>query len=233
MYHPSYVVENEDKLPSLGLVFDTDVESALRLARKKIPTFPEDTVKCLYSEKDILALMDRILKERPKHLAFDYETTGLKPHAKGHRIVCCAVAWAAHEAWAFPLHPSVFSAWRRVLRERSIKKIAANMKFEDSWSKTILGVEVRGWSHDTMLAAHILDNRGHISGLKFQTYVNFGIPPWDGSVSPFLKSLDDKNGNSFNRVDRVPIQKLLTYCGLDAMYEYRLALKQMRSIDVC
>jgi hypothetical protein len=78
-----------------------------------------------------------------------------------------------------------------------------------------------------MQAAHILDNRPGILGLKFQTYVNFGVVDYDSHIAPYLTS-NSKNGNAFNRVDDIPIDDLLEYCAMDSLFEYRLAEIQRR-----
>jgi hypothetical protein len=95
---------------------------------------------------------------------------------------------------------------------------------------------VENWLWDSMLASHILDNRTGITNLKFQTYVNFGIVDYASSIASYLEG-DDTNANSFNKVlDLIKTQdgkdQLLHYCGLDAIYERRLAEKQMELIGV-
>jgi len=110
------------------------------------------------------------------------------------------------------------------------------MKFEEIWSAEILGQPVQNWGFDSMLAAHILDNRTGISGLKFQTYVNFGIIDYDSDINQYLKATRD-GANSFNKVRELAEtergrKKLLTYCALDSLYEYRLATKQMNLIGI-
>ncbi len=106
--------------------------------------------------------------------AFDYETTGLKPHARGHRIKCASVAFSPDVVYAFmmPGKKKDREPLIRFLRNRHIKKIASNIKFEEQWSNVRLGTEVKGWHWDTMLNAHVFDNRpGHITSIKFQAYV--------------------------------------------------------------
>jgi hypothetical protein len=117
-----------------------------------------------------------------------------------------------------------------------VAKIASNLKFEHTWSEVCFGVEVQNWFWDTMLAAHVLDNRSHISGLKFQTFVNFGVFGYDAEVSPFLKGVEKKNANSLNRIDELiktesGRQKLLIYCGMDSLFEYRLAMIQHNKLQ--
>jgi hypothetical protein len=109
--------------------------------------------------------------------------------------------------------------------------MAHNMKYEDTVTKILAGYNVKPWSWDSMQAAHILDNRPGISGLKFQTYVNFGVSGYDDEVSSYLSSDDTKDNNAINRVRELIAKPggwdmLLKYCALDSYYEYKLAVKQ-------
>lgn len=170
-------------------------------------------------------------------VAFDYETTGIKPHAIGHKIVCASVAISADTVYVFEMPASKKERlpFINLLQNETVGKIAQNMKFEDNWSNVRLKTEVKNWVWDTMLATHQLDNRTGITSLKFQTYVQFGIVDYDSEISPYLKSADTDGANSINRVEellKTPSRKsqLLEYCALDSIYEYRLAALQMPQI---
>jgi hypothetical protein len=138
-----------------------------------------------------------------------------------------------NKAYAFmiPEDPEQLRYVRQFLTSL-VGKIAQNLKFEHCWSYNIFKREVQNWVWDTMQATHIMDNRPGITGLKFQAYVQFGIPDYDSEVRPYLEGDDDKNANSFNTIDKLVAstagrQKLLTYCGIDSLLEYRLAMWQM------
>jgi hypothetical protein len=168
-------------------------------------------------------------------IAFDYETTGLKPHAPGHRIVCASVA-TENEVYSFmmPKTKKERQPFVDLLTNCSVSKMAHNMKFEDHWTFYRLRTQVDGWEWDSMLAAHLLDNRSGITSLKFQTYINFGIIDYASDVSYYLGS-GSNDGNAINRIEEL-LQKpggeemLLKYCALDSFYEYQLAMKQMKLI---
>jgi len=74
-----------------------------------------------------------------------------------------------------------------------------------------------------------------VTGLKFQTYVNFGVVDYASEVAPYLQAKDN-NGNAINRIMELVgmpggKEKLLEYCGLDAVYEYRLAMIQQKVMN--
>jgi hypothetical protein len=84
-----------------------------------------------------------------------------------------------------------------------------------------------------MLAAHIIDNRFGVTGLKFQSYVRFGVLGYDDDVAPYLKA---KDSNSVNRIMELAetkegMRKLLLYNGIDSLMEYRLAVLQKLSLE--
>ena len=108
-----------------------------------------------------------------------------------------------------------------------IKKIAANMKFEDRWTRAVLGCSVRNLVWDTMQAAHVLDNRPEISGVKFQSFARLGRARYDRKVKPYLESNDSRTPN---KIDQLPMPLLLKYCALDNLYEYQIAQQQMREM---
>jgi len=170
-------------------------------------------------------------------VAIDYETTGLKPHAPGHRVVCASVADTPNHCYAFmmPAKKRERQPFIDILANPGVEKMAHNMKFEEAWSVTRLRQPVENWAWDSMVAAHILDNRPGITGLKFQTYVNFGVVDYDSEINPYLKAIS-KGGNEMNRIFELVErfggkEQLLRYCGMDTIYQYRLALKQMDIMD--
>lgn len=233
IYNPKYVQELSEKRPEILTIWKADIENALSKLKDKFPVYQEPLIE--YLEPEDLPVLSTIKDD----FAFDYETTGLKPHAEGHQIICASVAYEVDKAYSFmmPKNPKARKPFTDLLQNPRIGKIAQNMKFEDTWTSVRLGVPVVNWVWDTMLASHIFDNRQGVTGLKFQTYVQFGIIDYDSNVSPFLKSLDQDNKNSINQIIDIfkkPRGKemLLKYCGLDSIYEYRLACIQRPIIEL-
>lgn len=230
VYNPSFVMGSEQK--EVETVFTSDVEKALSMVK----------VPFLKAKKCNIEIIDdlRPLKEisRTAIASIDYETTGLKPHKQGHRIVCASVSTSDDAAMVFmmPEEGRKRKLWNELLASTYIGKSAQNMKFEAAWSQVYLKQTVNHWVWDTMIASHILDNRPGITGLKFQTFVQFGVVDYSSEIDPFLRSFDDKDGNSFNRIlelckTREGREKLMIYCGYDTIYEYRLMELQTKQID--
>ena len=234
-FHPFSVTKKEEKI-AIEVIWTNDLRQAFSKLQEPFPVFmnEEDCVVISYDPGSVLL---KILRERPSLLAFDIETTGIKPYNKeDHKIVSISFCWEEGRAFAipFPEESRHFRLLKRILECPEIGKIAANMKYEDSWLNVLHNIHVQSWVFDTMQAAHILDNRPGITGLKFQSFVNFGLPQYDQEVSPYLQS---KAPNVPNKImDLVKsetfFRKLLLYNGIDSLMTYRLALKQMKEIGL-
>lgn len=224
-YHPSYVARIDSK--EANTVWEQDLSVLPSLVDTDIPVYPEPKIHYL---DDLSPLEDL---QNVSEIAFDYETTGLKAKRKGHRIVSVSVAANEKEVYSF-LMPET-KAERRpftfLLTNPNIGKMAHNMKFEHTWTRDRLGIDIKNWQWDSMLAAHMLDNRSGITGLKFQSYANFGVMDYASEITPFLRRKED-SGNGFNNIFELLEQpggkeKLLKYGALDSHYEFMLAKVQM------
>lgn len=224
-FHPSFVEKVDSK--EMSLIWKEDLQNAFKSSKEVLPIHKEPNVRLIENLEEL----DEIQKH--EFAAFDYETTGRKPQAKGHKIVCASIAYDSDNVLAFmmPERKSERAPFIRFLQS-DIKKIASNMKFEDTWSNVRLGSHVSNWFHDTMLESHILDHRTGTTGLKFQSYVNFGIIAYDEEEKEYLKTKDEDN-NAINRIFDLVNQpggkeSLLQYCAMDSILEYRLAMKQIK-----
>ena len=225
-FHPSYV-ERGGKVEYT--VWFGDMNRIKDLIGKPLPPHIEPNIEVIEDLDVLYSIKDEC--------AIDYETTGIKPHGMGHRILSVAVADGPLHAFAF-LMPEIRSKQKPLLdllKNPDIRKIGQNIKFEESWSVNYLRQPVVNWSWDTMLATHIIDNRERITGLKFQVYVNFGVVDYESDVGPYKRAKDEKNANSINRMEELTklpggVDKLLYYNGYDATSTYRLAKIQQELI---
>jgi len=215
-YHPSYLERQSD--PLLDRLFRKDLEAVLKKKGrpwKQVPNFA-DTVERLYKSSSVI----KALRDMKGEVAFDYETNCLKPEYHGGQIISCAIS-NGDRTYAFPLMGEMMDAMSAFLKGE-VKKIGANIKFEDRWTRWVFKHPVRNWSWDTMLAAHVLNNNQGVSGLKFQAFVQFGQASYDRHIEPWLKV-----GQGYlNRIGEIPIKDLLLYNGIDAKLTFELAKKQ-------
>jgi uracil-DNA glycosylase family 4 len=230
-FHPSYVSRMDSR--EVNTVWEQDLELAVSATAMDFPKEPEDGPKIHYIE-DLSVLYSL---KHVEELSFDYETTGLKPQREDQRIVCASVAVNEHEVYTFMMPETKFERrpFTTLLKNPDIGKMAHNFKFEHKWTKERYWFDVENWLWDSMIAAHILDNRSGITGLKFQTYVNFGVIYGD-DVLPYFRK-DEESGNGTNKIydlleEPGGKEKLMKYCALDSHYEFRLAKLQMELLDI-
>lgn len=240
VFHPSFI--EREKNAAARTIWEHDLERAIGMADQPLPKHEDDVRRVdIVEGNDQIEGLIRRLHESCDEVAFDYETTGLKPHAEGHRIVSASIATIdpAGEAgaWSFMMPESgpARSAFKKLLRDPDVGLTAHNMKFEDNWSAVRLGVQPRGWAWDSMQAAHVLDNRPGITSLDFQVYTHFGVMDYSSHIKPYLETSSGAGDNAFNRIDELVAdprgrRDLLVYGGLDSLYQVMLAKRQREAL---
>jgi hypothetical protein len=233
MLDPGYVL-SEKTSPGSKVIFKDDIEHTVMMLNVSLPKLHnediESKVEIIKHTKQINAWLKDVLRRKDDFMAaFDYETTGLKPQHPDQKIRTCSISLGPNHVVAFPMSDDVrfLHYFSKFLQAPNIKKLAANAKFENDWSNVKLGSPVNSWLFDPMLAQHCIDNRQRVCSLEFQSYVYFGIQPYDAHIKQFLKSGDVVRGNAINRVYEADLRDLLLYNGLDSLITFRLSLVQM------
>jgi hypothetical protein len=189
-----------------------------------VPDYKKE-VEIIYNDQDAAQRIREVVTGGGV-AAFDYETNRKKPDISGSQIFCCAVYWRGR-VFSYPMVGEAVKATAEFVASESVKKIGANNKFEDRWSRRVLKTPVVGWLWDTVLSAHHLDNREGITAVKFQALVRLGLPRWTKSVDGYLEADD---GNGFNQIHKVDSRSLLTYCGIDSLVEFKIAELQRQEM---
>lgn len=253
LFHPSYI-QRQSHDDNLKAVFLRDLKWAASCIGKKPFEFTDERtdVVCLYDFEQITKILKLILRYAESNHLFiykDYETNGLKPQWPGSKIATvsfCVKSTVLPElkasnsqevSIAFPFQYADFFdrkqqntlkfLLRKIMTHSNISFRAHNMKFEDAWDHEILGVQC-DWNWDTMIAAHILDNRSKFTGLKFQSYIHFGLEPYNKEVDRYLKAAS----GHFNKVDKAPLDQLLLYNGIDTLVGERLYKIQQKQFGL-
>jgi uracil-DNA glycosylase family 4 len=226
-YHPSFLLHEKSNAAELHV--RRHLAAAFRLKGKPWPG-PPDWQQRIKVEMDPgkAAQQVRALVAKGKPLAFDYETTTLKPDGPHAQILCCAVSDGLG-AVAYPWAAEAIEATREMVTS-GVPMIAANIPFEERWTRVFLKVPVKNWYWDTVLGAHWLDCRHGICSVKFQSFVRFGAPDYDGHIEPF-RSSPNRDSNEPNRLREVEPRLLLEYCGYDALFESWIAQEQMKGLE--
>lgn len=228
-YHPSYVMRNDhDK--ALKNIVRNHLRNAVRLENVEVPTFDvEERKKEIEIYEDPQYTYGALIRllDTKGICAFDYETECVKPELP-YELFSVSFHTQPDDgsSWTFSgrLSEPCLIPLSSVLRNPKLKKIGANIKFEERWTRRRLGHGVVNWVWDVVTSAHVADNREGITGLKFQTYVHTGVGDYAEKIAPFLKS-PDKTGR--NQIKKANLREVLTYGGLDSIFEYSIGMKQM------
>jgi uracil-DNA glycosylase family 4 len=225
-YHPAWVSRAEGKQDEklVWKLFTDHLGAAVGLAGRrpwiKVPDYEKEVKVVLEPAYAANNLEDWMARERVKTFAFDFETNALKPDNESSYIHCCSVS-NGKTALVFPWQGRVVEMMGELLSAKSWGKVMANAKYEIRWARRKLGIWVRNVVWDTMIAAHVLDNRKGVAGLKFLSFVHFGLGDYSARIEPYLKSRE-QGGYSPNRVKEAPQRDLMLYCGLDTLMTYKL-----------
>lgn len=251
---------------AMKLYFRRHIANAFAHRDTPMPEIPEgwrighDLPESLLMLKELLAKAENgevgAGKDGVVDIAFDYETTGLKPHREGHRMTHVSVAWrerGEYRAIGLPYFGDsreFVETWQRLLSCDRVKLVAHKCDFEITWTRFRGGVgntrwdwlrEDR-WSWDTCVAAHVIDNMQKVN-LKFHTYCELGVLGYDADADEYLQpcdpdptygkdAKDDKSRpscNAFNGLKEnpfVPHDKICEYCAKDSLYT--LVLRDMQ-----
>ena len=164
-------------------------------------------------------------------LSIDYETTGKKPHRKGHEILSIAIS-NGKKTWAFLFDKrdhELFTAMKRMLTNKYIYWRVHNVQFEWLWSNAIFGVYPANLDQDTILGLHVLNSQKR-KGLKPNVYCLFGVAGYDDTVDEYISAppAEEKihGANAFNLMKQKKDENNpdnLIYNGFDALFTYLIA----------
>ncbi len=222
-WHPHFLIQERNSVMERMFFEHLETAFAIDEAPQPLPDFSSKIEK-LYSEMEIVKALKQF-DDAGGLVAFDYETNCLKPEYPRAKIYSCAVS-DGRRTIAYPWHGRAITATSVFLKSRRTKKIAANMKFEERWTLKHLDHPVSNWDWDTMLATHAVDNRTAVCSLKFQAFIQLGVPVYNQGVDGYLSSVP---GSHYNRIHDLDLHLLLQYNGMDALLEWHLARKQQKS----
>jgi DNA polymerase I-like protein with 3'-5' exonuclease and polymerase domains len=168
-HHPARLLRE----PALQPEFNEDLKLARLIASYGKPQLVLPKVRTLVTIEQVRESMGRLLAT-PAKVAFDFETTGLRPEKPDFQVLTCAFSYGEgfgppvdelpFETFTIPLYHSgsplnpqereeALDWVRKFLRSEDHEKIFHNATFEYQVALS-LGVEVKGRIWDTMLLHH-------------------------------------------------------------------------------
>lgn len=217
---PTYGSKHADAVknnPVIDTLIAQDISRGLETCKKRPPKYSLSKCSAVLSSDEASLCLDRAIHS--KVVSIDFETTGLKPQMKGHKILTVGIGFE-DEAIAFVLTDSLKQKVCNLLTG-SCRKLIYNLSFECVWAKSILGVDINNIESDVMLQAHMLDGRSGILSLDKQLYLHLGISSWD-AFDREKKSNDVGLGtNGVNSLETVvkhgDVSSLLEYNAKDCL----------------
>lgn len=225
-YSPGYV-HQQARSEALSLWFHRHLKRAVGTTEEVPATPTEQNTECV-TDPEQAAKRIRQMIQRGGLCAFDYETNMIKPDGENAQIVCCSICWEGKRTISYPWMGEAVTATREFLQSDLPKIIAT--KFETRWSKAKVGVNPKNVVWDVVLAAHALNSMPGVAGVKFQSFVRFGVGSYDDHIKPFLKS--DRPNQPNQITTKIDIRDLLKYCARDSFLEWHIAKDQMREMGV-
>lgn len=228
-WHPSALLRNESKFKQsdpMKIHWENHLKEAVSLVGRPYETIPnyKKNIHLIYDHKEACSAINEWIDiDHP--IAFDYESTTLKPDGKYAKLLCCSLS-DGETSIAFPWHGMAITEMKDFLRSKT-PKISHNAKHEARWTRKEFGCSVRNFAWDSMLAAHTLDNRHGVCGLKFLSFTMLGQESYDDEVETYKSS---EGGNTQNTLHKFPVDKLLTYCALDSLLTHKIATIQMKEL---
>lgn len=233
-YSPKQCVRNKDAA-TYRLQFDKHLHAACKIGgrpfedRRDSKADRMHVTKC-WSDSEVEFARNELSLARV--ISPDFETNCLKPDNKKAKIISVGFSYPADGyslAVAWMLDSQVKVDITKELLFGGIPLIGANTKFETRWALKKFGSVINSWVWDTQTAAHVLDNRSGITSVKFQAFVRLGVEPYTNHISHHFEA---KGGNTLNSIHKIPPDDLLTYNGLDCVYELEIAKKQIKQLGL-
>lgn len=252
---------------AVKMYFKRHIAQAFAHADTPLPEVPDDwrvshdrDEACLFLRELLKKADDGELgrsEDGDVDVAFDYETTGLKPHREGHEIKYTSVAWRETDSDLNTVYKAIglqwygddeefVSLWDRLLHHPDVKLVAHKCDFEATWTRFRGGLhhtrtpwlERDRWSWDTCIASHVIDNTQKVN-LKFHTYCELGVLGYDADADAYLKPKDTdptyaKSTNAFNALKSdafLPHSKIQEYCAKDSLYTLYLRDVQVGQME--
>jgi DNA polymerase len=240
-FHPAFLMRERDDV--FDKMFLADLRAAGGLKGRPYGKHPPpadlgDQVWNIKNPKEAAGAVKKLHAAARRDgfaVAFDFETNCKKPEGPKARIVSCSFSDGDQNTFAFPWQGSYLGhTVAALLADPKVRKIGANIKFEDRWCRRHVG-PVRGWWWDVNLAAHAIDNASkvrNITSVDFQAVARLGVSDWDSHVHHYLTTARSSGGAAVNNIHSLDLTKLLRYNGLDSLYEHLICQHQRKQIGL-
>lgn len=168
-----------------------------------------------------------LLKNKPKLIAIDTETTGLRTTDKDFRILTVQICYSNNDTAVIPLHKNfwplddeytdekrnrLYQQVKQICEDKSIRKVGQNINYERH-ALEAEGITLTGVLGDTQILAWCVDENMQTKSLD--DIVRRWVPE--------LAGLNDQNNVEIDKSNMINLsrEKMLNYAGNDGVMTYR------------
>lgn len=213
-YHPEAVLKMMNYDGYIEKLFKKDlakVKECLRLeevkdVRKK---FRYEVIREGSRMRDLVEEIKRC-----GYCVMDFEMTGLRPYGKDKRAVCVGM-WFGGKGYVIDCDRIVrkeVSEFLKEVCESGVRMVFHDAGVELEWLKVYFGVDINKVDFDdSLLLSYMLDEMEGTHGLKFLSWVEFGVKGYEEKVKKWLEN-----------IDKCPRELLWEYNAMDVFMSYLL-----------
>jgi len=224
-YHPAYIMrigESKDfgGKPEYNDIFIRDIEKALEYLDKSV----KDITNILDSkhdevlnEEEAILFLKSITGKYNTEWALDFETNQLSPFKDNAKLISMSLCNDPLKSYCIPLEGISDKLIVAIVKFIKNSQVSCHSgKFDSIWSANLLGTFLDNRTYDTILAAHVLDERRDIKSLEFQSYLYTG--------EEYKGMVDRKN---MDNADRATVYKYNNY---DAKFTKYISIQQKKEL---
>lgn len=223
--HPAYVLRGASKdFPNIPYDAMSMKEKMIFNNFKEISKFINNgfknkKIKVNYKEATITEI-DAYNKS--KILATDFETLSVDTHDPKNKVLCESFCNKIGDSKVVFFNESIIGkeAIKDVLSNENVAKVVASRPFDESVSRNMLGIEMKGKVYDVLTMAHILDENNHSYSLESVS-----------NIYSRLKNIKSIIGDKRGNLGETSKQELLDYNAQDsdATLDSYLTMKEIYS----
>ena len=166
---------------------------------------------------EICTDLQNLIDKNPEMIAVDTETTGLHYKKDTDRPFLLQISYKPNHTYLIPLeknywveehrnHEKLLGQVKKILENPNIRKVGHNFKFDYHMLKKI-GINVKGWTDDTMLMLRFVDE--NLTSKSLNDGVKLFVPSMAG--------FNDELEKTINKNDMINLEKdkMIQYAGND------------------
>jgi len=206
-YHPAHILRNDDMLDS----FYINLSKGLDHLGEELPKLMIDNSKAKNHYVDGRKAVEVIEKFSKSKIpvTVDYETNQLSSFLGEPKLLLVSLSNNEYEGFVIPLDPKDENIWKALssFLKSNVSKTSHNSHFEEMWTRMMLGHPINNLDFDTILSAHIVDEKKLKKSLAYLAFVQTGEEYKDVVNN---KDMENEIKTNFDNV--------VKYSSLDARY---------------